>query len=202
MRFVKAHLSPHVERCLSPGQFGGRSGRSPAMATHHLMENVHAHAMRHECTHIILLDVRNAFSSVPFALLIALLQKRCFPPAFIELFSHVLHQGAFHMKCTEEYFHASSGIRQGCPLSAMFFVLFYELFLRILAQWDPTAFVDDVAAVTNGTEATRELFSQATFSLQRMGMQLNVTKSEVLVLGSGTPMRLEVSSPPSMSMGG
>ena len=57
MRFVKTHLSPHVERLLSPGQYGGRSGHSPGMATHHLLAKMESHSLLNPCTHLVLLDV-------------------------------------------------------------------------------------------------------------------------------------------------
>jgi hypothetical protein len=145
-------------------------------------------------------DVRNAFSSVSFSLLITLLEHLHFSPVFIRLFTHVLRFGCFHFPGNEPSFYASSGIRQGCPLSAMLFVLFYELALRCLEPWHPIAFGDDVVAVTQSTSESAAFIQASRMTLQRMGMELNVTKSEVLVVG--TPRITQIPIPQSQIASG
>ena len=194
MRFVKSHICGWTYSFLSPSQYGSRPGRSPASATHHLMATLSGQRAQGQSPHAVLLDVRNAFSSVPFTLLINLLEHLHFPPGFIQLFSYILHFGAFHIPQAQGHFFASSGIRQGCPLSAMLFVLYYELALRNLAHWHPIAFVDDIVAVTSSSVDTTKFIHDARCTLQRMGMDLNVSKSEVLVVGSTSPIPIPIPS--------
>ena len=138
--------------------------------------------------------MRNAFSSVPFSLMTALLTRLHFSPGFIRLFSHILRLGGFHTQGNAQPFYASSGIRQGCPLSALLFVLFYEIALRCLSHWQPIAFVDDVVAVTLSTSDSVAFIQESRTALQRMGMELNVSKTEVLTVGTMTPIDMNVPS--------
>ena len=193
MRFVKTHISSWACSFLSPQQFGGRPGRSPATATHCLLETLYAR--RDHSAFATFLDVRNAFSSVPFDLVISLLHRLKFPAGFIHLFSHVLKFGRFHMPAIADPFYASSGIRQGCPLSALLFTLFYDCFLRLLSKWTPVAFVDDLVAVTHTPEHVEEFMQEAWIALRRMGMELNVSKTEVLALGSSVSQAIRISAP-------
>ena len=189
MRFIKTQISAQVYSSLSPMQFGGRPGRSPGTATLTLLETLHAHS---KSSWAVFLDVRNAFSSVPFALMMALLARLKFPPNFLQLFGHILYKGCFHMVPSNESFYASSGIRQGCPLSAMLFVLFYDLLLRILSKWTPIAFVDDIAAVTTSEIEAKMFIQEAWSALQRMGLNLNVSKTEILPLEPLAPPTLSI----------
>jgi ribonuclease HI len=192
MRFIKGHISQWTYSFLSPTQFGGRPGRSTASATHCLMEDLMAQQHQTHPPQAVFLDVRNAFSSVPFSAMLSLLHHLNFSPDFLRLFSHILHQGRFHIPSTCTSFHASSGIRQGCPLSAMMFVLYYEIALRLLERWHPVAFVDDVAVVTGTTQETVIFVREAQEALQRMGLDLNVPKSEVLLVHSTTASPISI----------
>ena len=192
MRFIKSHVSHWAYSFLSPTQFGGRPGHTTAAATHGLLEHLTAHHRQHHSPHAVFLDVRNAFSSVPFSLMLSLLQHLHFSPGFVHLFQHILHHGKFHLPLNHTEFHASSGIRQGCPLSAMMFVLFYELALRLLAHWNPIAFVDDIAAVTPNSEHAATFINESQVALQRLGLELNIPKSEVLAVGTTSSTTLPI----------
>ena len=200
MRFVKRHISEWTFSFLSGSQFGSRPGRSTAAATFCLLESINAGASQGATPHAVFLDVRNAFSSVPFALMEALLEHLRFPKSFVQLFSHILRRGQFHVPAHSEPFHASSGIRQGCPLSAMLFVLFYEMALRLLSRWHPIAFVDDLVAVAFDELDARLFISHAHWTLQRMGLDLNASKSEILILGSTTPTEITIPAMPECNL--
>ena len=83
----------------------------------------------------------------------------------------------------------------------MMFVLYYELAMRLLSKWHPIAFVDDVVAVTPNAAATVQFIRESREVLQRMGLELNVPKTEVLVVGSATPFPMSIPGVPRVMSG-
>ena len=76
LRLLTAHFSTFLSSCLHPNQYGAR-GRSTAGATHHLISQaVQSGAEAMAC----LLDMSNAFGSLPNDLIHSLLQRNNLPP--------------------------------------------------------------------------------------------------------------------------
>ena len=103
---------------------------------------------------IILLDFKAAFPSISHNYLLSVLAALGIPPGIANMvrnlddghrcnvsFGGQLHKG----------FDISAGIRQGCPLSPLLFVLLIDLVLRRIQRLLPNAtvqaFVDDIAIV-------------------------------------------------------
>ena len=79
-----------VEKAVGPHQFGARKGKLCGQATFSLMDEMDK--IKKECRggYTIYFDVTNAFSSVPIALLLALVDRLGAPDRFCKLLNSIL----------------------------------------------------------------------------------------------------------------
>ena len=144
-----------------------------------------------EC--LLSFDLYHAFDSPPKLLIIRTLDKLGIPLPLLGIIQSGLQKGTTSLRGTEETgMGTTQGIRQGCPVSCLLFVVVFNIALCHLdiAHLSFVAFVDDITVVVprGQTQRTAETVQSA---VGKMGCQLNVTKSECL------PVQ-ECCSPPSL----
>lgn len=183
-------VEPGIARMIGPGQRGFLSGRSIVESVVGLEAAMQTAALDGEGAYALLFDFRAAFPSLEPAYLHRALERLAFPPGF---------RAAVRALYAEQYcclslagrwwegFRVTSGIRQGCPLSPLLFVMVLEGFSQ---QLDAVAgvrmrlaFADDLAVVgTKGAEAwpaLRRLFGDLGAAA---GLHLNLAKTVLLPL--------------------
>ena len=173
MRWVVSQLQPYIQGYLDTRQYG-RRGASTAMATMELL----GWQRRMEATtgcYGALLDVQNAFSSVPHALLFSLLERVDVPECFRQIIANSMTAGMMVPQGGGAPFLPTSGVRQGCPLSVLLFTLFYDLLLQ-QCRLPCSAYVDDLAILAPSKAQLVEEMAHLQGLLDRMGMQLNLAK--------------------------
>lgn len=176
MRVVRDYVVPVVERVLSPTQFGSRKGRSTAMATLLLQEQVSTLLSQRVSGYVAMLDITNAFSSVPFGLLSAALNRVGVHKCVISLIESSLYHASFDVKQgSGASYQPLSGVKQGCPVAAVCFLLVYQILLCVLEQHGVphTAFVDDAALVAATQVQVEQFVRLARDTLVRMGLDIN-----------------------------
>ena len=111
-RQVQASLTDHFQQHLHPGQFG-KKRRNPAMATHHVLAQVRHLNNTGRSAVVVLLDVSNAYGSLPHSLLFSLMERLGFPLDVMKLLKAVYGGGTYIPMDRGPPFKTACGIRQG-----------------------------------------------------------------------------------------
>ncbi|CAG2242715.1 unnamed protein product [Mytilus edulis] len=154
--------------------------------------------------YIMKLDQEKAFDRVSHKYLLYVLRKYGFGDRFvkwIEIFYNGINSA---VKCNgflTNYFHIKNGIRQGCPISALLYVLAAEpLHCRIVKNdkikgikvpnCDKEGLIyqhaDDTTLSLCNKESIPEVFKEFDLYSKATGAKINRQKSEIICLGTGT----------------
>ena len=100
-----------------------------------------------------LLDIKNAFTSVPIHLLMRVMQKRGVPLEWLNMIFEASYNvdNSFYNPITMEYEHdkAYSGVKQGCPLSPLLFSIFIDPILSAIPGLKDhvICYINDIAVI-------------------------------------------------------
>jgi hypothetical protein len=190
---ISSVVSP-VQTCGVPGRFSGETVR--------LLQDIVNYSNRHDIGGaLISLDQEKAFDRVDWSFMQRVLAKMNFGPSFRSwvqllytgIFSRVLVNGY-----TSEAFGITRGVRQGCPLSPLLYILVAETISRAV-QKDPAVdgfdlpggqrvklfqYADDTSVFVRSDHALFSLFSLFERYEKASGAKLNVVKSHGLLFGS------------------
>lgn len=179
-RWLYSNILPILSPFLSQYQFGGLRGRSCGMATSHLLNKICDTPDSNCC---LFLDLYHAFDTPPKEALFVLLTKRGIPAGILRLLQSIfLHGSTRLVGPAEQCFSTSCGIKQGCPLSCLLFITYFQLFLNFLTTTlllPHVAFVDDVAILLHASQV-HSVVASAERYLSSLGLVLNTQKSEIL----------------------
>ena len=152
---------------------------------------------------ILALDQEKAFDRVDWDFLLSTLDHMAFGPSFISwvnlLYTNI--RGAVLVNgYTSNPFWPCQGVRQGCPLSPLLYVISIEVLaanlrsnpsivsLRLPGVPDPlpvlSLYADDTSVISISDEATRAVFSTYEKFEKGTGSKLNLSKCEGLWLGA------------------
>lgn len=192
---IEHRLRQHAEEfgLMSDSQYGFRSNRSVLTAIHRVVSKAESirkqpRKSRELCL-TILLDVKNAFNSLPWSTILATLQKRRVPPYLTRIISQYLHNRV--LKCDELTFGMTAGVPQGSILGPLLWNITYDGVLRIEdlpAGVDLIAYADDLAVtIQAGTpeeleEVTNYTLQEINIWMQRHRLELAPSKSEAILL--------------------
>ena len=141
----------------------------------------------------------NAFSSVPIALLLALVDTLGAPDRFCKLLNNSLRLSRVMKKGGERegWFSPTSGVKQRCPLSAGLFVLLMEVAINKfkLVSRETVAFIDDLACVVKDEMEFKILLSKAQLELEKVRLVLTWDKSVVQPFGNKSKYMAHVNTP-------
>ena len=186
-KLMYQQLYEHLEPQLHQNQFGARKKRSCAQAT--LTMNVMLESYRtrnpNQNVFLSLLDITNAFSSVPIHLLMKVMEKRGVPVEWLSMIfeASYLGENCSYNPITQEYDYANaySGVKQGCPLSPLMFSAFIDPLFSIPGLVDHlVCYIDDIAVVHTSRESIKQAIASIRTYLARLGLLLNPSKSNVM----------------------
>ena len=147
-------------------------------------------SLKHERGMLILFDFEAAFPSLSREFMLETLQGIGFPPNLLQVISCLYHNNAHLLRLKGQLFPsfcASSGVRQGCPLSPLLFIICVVLLLRRLKSWFPEstvrAYADDNAMITDN-------FIHREFA-QISNLRLNLPKTVLIPLWPHQPEQLK-----------
>jgi len=209
LKSVLASVISESQSCGVPGRFSGNNIRTLQDIVNHCNSQRSGGA-------IVSLDQEKAFDRVDWGYLHKVLQRMNFGPSFCSwvrllytnIFSRVLVNGY-----TSGAFPITRGVRQGCPLSPLLYILVAETIacaikkdlnidgFRLLNGEHVKIFqyADDTTIIVHSDHALRSLFALFERYERASGAKLNVAKSHGLLFGTwkyrnNLPIQLDWSS--------
>ena len=198
MKVSKEVLEPMVSGWLRPEQFGARKERSCAQATFSLLDGLQRALQLSGRGLLLLVDISNAFGSTPIALVIELLKRLGVPQELVSLCELNFQLTRVHTMDGGKWIRPTSGLKQGCPLSPLLFILLFNACLLTCQQTSEkrVAFMDDLALVFSSLNQLKKGAQDARLAMQRFGWLWNLRKT--VLLSPGDMGALQVPFPSSL----
>ena len=148
---------------------------------------------------IILFDFQAAFPSLSHDYLWYALEKWGIPPEVVCCYRKLYHGNTHKINIQGVFFESinvESGVRQGCPLSPLLFLLCIEPLLCFLGDKFPEAsvkaFADDVAMVLPDVASRwADIITLFTQFADVSGLHIHPSKTILIPLGSQTPAQVK-----------
>lgn len=133
--------------------------------------------------YVLFTDNRKAFDSIHHSFIFSVLRKLCFPPWFISSVRSLLTDAtAFPGLSPNKEIAIQRGVKQGCPLSPLLFLLVYDPLIYRLQKTraNVRAAADDLALSSNSLEDLIRCFNHINDFTMASGMGINVDKTKIL----------------------
>jgi ribonuclease HI len=175
---------PAVDSFLDHTQKGFIVGRS--MSDHiHTLNDIFYRSWRSDDPYFVLFtDNRRAFDSIHHSFIYSTLSKQGFPPWFLMAVKNLLSDVVVSpFLCPDLNIPILRGVKQGCPLSPLLFVLTYDTLIHQLKQIPdatPLAAADDLALGSPHIDTITNTFPLIDAFTTASGMGINIEKSGIL----------------------
>ena len=192
-------LTPAFSYLIGDWQKGFVGGRVGTDHVHDLTGNFYRKLNKKQQQHILLIDIKRAFDTLSHNFIHAVLETIGLAPwarLVVKALLHVVRVFPVLAIATNHVIRIRRGVKQGCPLSPLLFVLCFECLLAGLARLHrlrPYAFADDLALATRSVtyilRALEHIKAFASFS----DLHINPLKTKIvstLPPSRGTKQRL------------
>ena len=149
-------------------------GTSPAHATQTFLQDL---GQLDNIESILAFDVYHAFDSPPKALICQVMGRLGTRVRLLQLIAQALEHGTTYIRGSQSYpFSTTHGVKQGCPLSCLLFVIVFDIPLRHLTAQGITfsAYVDDIAAPAR-VNCSQQVADAVQKALSMIGCQINLS---------------------------
>lgn len=134
-KMLGTRLKPLLNKIISGNQGDFLKGRQILDNVILVQEAIHSNRIRKEKGMIIKLDMANAFDRVKHSFLFKIMNRFGFNDTFIRWISECISKpwiAPLINSCPTDFFQASRGISQGCPLSSFLYIIIAESLSRKL----------------------------------------------------------------------
>ena len=206
LKLWATRLGQFLERTLHDGQGGFRSGRSTVDQANTLVEVLLRRKRQGKSTYLFFVDFRKAFDTVWHAGL----WKRLWDSGVQGKAWRVLRSlySSIHASVrvgdqTSRFVRMRQGVRQGCPVSPILFNCFIDELSRMLDAASPDGepygvkvarkalhsllYADDVVLMAESPEELQKLINVVDAFCQKWHLDINLKKSEAMVVGTDIP---------------
>ena len=192
-------LEKVVSHLVHPNQSGFIKGRFIGEGIRFVEDIIEYMDYNKEPGLLLQLDFEKAFDSVEWPFLLHVLKQFGFGDDFIEwvkvcytdIFASVGNSGFYTL-----WFEIKRGVRQGCPLSCLLFILIAEILAQRIRNENKIRgividniehkilqFADDTTCVLKDEDSVGELFHTIDKFTQYSGLKLNIDKTSLIWLG-------------------
>jgi hypothetical protein len=136
-KIIANRLMPILSRSLSEEQLGFLKGRQILDAIDTDQECLHSIKVKNSKAMILMLDLKKAYDCINWDFLRLTLIQSSFNIHFLNWILSCINSGKFVVLINEEtsqMFKSGRGLRQGCPLSPMLFILITESLILLLKK--------------------------------------------------------------------
>jgi hypothetical protein len=166
-----------------------------------LAQNIISHMKENQQEGIMMgIDYEKAFDTIEWTYITKSMKHFNFPPIFIEWIKTLYNNistGILNNGHSSQFFHPSRGVRQGCPLSPILFVIGVELLATSIRQNNKikgiylgehevkiSQFADDTTFYLKAKPNNiKEVFKTIDRFSKITGLRINKDKTEILLLG-------------------
>ena len=179
-------ITPPLKAFLHPAQNGFVPGRQGERNILDITNHYYSRLTRKQQTFILFLDIEKAFDSIHHSFIMRMLERVGFPSEIItaiKLLLEDVHNVPVLSEDTGCKIPVRRGVKQGCPLSPLLFVLCYDPVLCALSgEQDIIArgYADDLAAAASTLEKAIKVFKIFRKYGAASGMKMNKGKSKML----------------------
>ena len=185
-RIAAKTLEPAMAALIGPTQIGFIRGRQCDDHIIALTNLYYKSLNKRQQTFLLFLDVKKAFDQIHHKWLIEVLRKQDMPPWILSLVHGLLHEVQVAPVCGSServWIPIQRGVKQGCPLSPLLFILALDPIIRELESIPGVrvfAYADDMASHYKNLTATK-LIAQIIQSYETYtGLSINGNKSGLL----------------------
>eukprot|EP00253_Pinus_taeda_P009219 PITA_09219 len=160
-KLLANRIKPLLQNLISPAQGGFVKGRQILDNVIQIQEALHSSYARKEQGMIIKLDMSNAFDRVNRSFLFRVLEAFGFCQDFINIIKACIDNvwiAPFVNGRPTEFFSATKGLRQGCPLSPFLFILMADSLSRKLSQEQHRGSIPGIRIVQDTPSVNHALF--------------------------------------------
>ena len=187
-----------TEHLLSDAQFGFRKGRGCTDAIFALRRLCERAIEYDQDLHLVFVDQEKAFDRVNRDKLWKVLEQYGFMGQLLDNIRAIYANSRRAVRTargTSDWFPVTSGVRQGCSLSPLLFVIYMDQITKE-ANPDPEAlnklmFADDQAMMSNDKTQLQEHIDQPNESCETYSMKISTSKTEVMTV-SKRPDKLDI----------
>eukprot|EP00253_Pinus_taeda_P014695 PITA_14695 len=201
-KIIANRIRPILSHHIAPQQFAFLEHRQIHEAIGAAQEALHTIWTKHHKAIILKIDLAKAFDRVSWLYLKMLLIHLGFPHNFITWIMACITTPTFSVLIngsTSQFFHSERGLRQGCPLSPLLFLIVMDALSRLIDSAKRSGefsglkitddcflthllFVDDVMIFLDGSIRDSRSFSNIiTLFSSATGMLANHTKSSIIL---------------------
>jgi len=190
-------LTDIVEKCIGPHQTGfvqGRDIRENILTAQSLIEH---YKTNNQKIALLLLDWEKAFDRVDHRSLINILKHLDFPPMLLNAVIAIYRNSWAAVKINNKLskqFKINSGVKQGCPLSPILFIIIIEVLhsqFRLndnikqnhLIKQKSQGYADDTLLLINNNDELNEFYNEIKIYCNITGAKVNDDKSKMLLIG-------------------
>ncbi|CAH2099536.1 unnamed protein product [Euphydryas editha] len=184
----------HSNNLLSPFQSGFRQGHSTVTALVKITDDIRLAMDKQSLTVLTLLDFSNAFNTVDFDILLAILCSIGISPSAIDWFHSYLCGRRQRLRVDDSYsdwLNVNAGVPQGGVLSPLLFSIFinslgphisslYHLYADDLQIYSHSKLIDLPTSINILNNDLNNIYSWS----KSYGLNINPSKSQVIIIGS------------------
>eukprot|EP00253_Pinus_taeda_P015506 PITA_15506 len=203
-KIIALRLKPILSKNISSEQFGFLDGRQIHEAIGVAQETLHSIRQTIKKGAVLKIDLSKAYDRICWTYLRMLLTHLGFKLEFINWIMGCVTSVRFVVLingAASSFFKGQRGLRQGCPLSPLLFLLVAEGLSRLIMEAKRTGlikglevainlfishllFVDDILLFTNGSlNEVKEIKIILDLFMKATGMQINIRKSHFIMEG-------------------
>ena len=197
-KILEQRTRAKTEHLLSDAQFGFRKGRGCTDAIFALRQLCERAMEYNQDLHLVFVDQEKAFDRVNRDKLWKVLEQYDVKGQLLDNIRAIYANSRSAVRTasgTSDWFPVTSGVRQGCNLSPLLFVIYMDQITKE-ANPDPEAlnellFADDQAMMNNDKAQLQEHTDQLNASCEKYDMKISISKTEVMTV-SRRPDKLDI----------
>ena len=197
-KILEQRTRAKTEHLLSDAQFGFRKGRGCTDAICALRQLCERAIEYDQDLHLVFVDQEKAFDRVNRDKLWKVLEQYGVMGQLLDNIRAIYTNSKSSVRTasgTSDWFPVTSGVRQGCNLSPLLFVIYMDQITKE-ANPDPEAlnelmFTDDLAMMNNDKTQLQEHIDQLNESCKTYSMKISTSKTEVMTV-SKRPDKLDI----------